>query len=169
MKLFFDQLPAPFGTIHLVTDGACMVSLDFKGFEERLHKLMSKRYETYELKDRDNPQGFTDRLKAYLDGDVRAVDDIPVDTGGTDFQKSCWELLRKIPAGETWTYGQMAKILGNPKASRAVGITNSLNPVGIVVPCHRVIGASGKLTGYAGGLKVKDWLLRHEAAQGQLI
>ena len=169
MKLFFDQLPAKFGTIHLVSDGERMVSLDFEGFQERLHKLMSKRYETYELVDADNPQGFTDVLKAYLAGDITAVDAIPVDTGGTDFQQSCWQLLRKIPAGETWTYGQMAKILGNPKASRAVGITNSLNPVGIVVPCHRVIGASGKLTGYAGGLNVKDWLLRHEGAQGQLL
>jgi methylated-DNA-[protein]-cysteine S-methyltransferase len=169
MKLFFDQLPAKFGTIHLVSDGERMVSLDFKGFEERLHKLMSKRYEAYELVDQDNPQGFTDILKAYLAGDITAVDAIPVDTGGTEFQKSCWELLRKIPAGETWTYGQMAKVLGNPNASRAVGITNSLNPVGIVVPCHRVIGASGKLTGYAGGLNVKDWLLKHEGAQGQLL
>ena len=169
MKLFFDQLPAKFCTIHLVSDGERMVSLDFKGFEERLHKLMSKRYEAYELVDQDNPQGFTDILKAYLAGDITAVDAIPVDTGGTEFQKSCWELLRKIPAGETWTYGQMAKVLGNPNASRAVGITNSLNPVGIVVPCHRVIGASGKLTGYAGGLNVKDWLLKHEGAQGQLL
>lgn len=130
---------------------------------------MSKRYETYELLDTDNPQGFTDILKAYLAGDITSVDAIPVDTGGTDFQQSCWQLLRKIPAGETWTYGQMAKLLNNPNASRAVGITNSLNPVGIVVPCHRVIGASGKLTGYAGGLNVKDWLLRHEGAQGQLL
>ncbi len=169
MKLFFDQIIAPFATIHLVTDGQSMISLDFQGFEERLDKLIVKRYKDYKLADRDNPQGFSDKIRAYLMGNIAAIDDIPVNTGGTDFQKSCWQLLRKIPAGETWTYGQMARMLGNPKAVRAVGMANSLNPVGIVVPCHRVIGANGKLTGYASGLSVKQWLLEHESAQRSFL
>jgi methylated-DNA-[protein]-cysteine S-methyltransferase len=88
-----------------------------------------------------------------------------VRTGGTDFQRSVWKALRDIPAGETRSYGQLAAAIGIPKAVRAVGLANGANPVGVIVPCHRVIGSGGKLTGYAGGLERKRWLLAHEAGR----
>jgi methylated-DNA-[protein]-cysteine S-methyltransferase len=86
-----------------------------------------------------------------------------VATNGTDFQKSVWHALRAIPAGQTVTYGELARRLGQPTAMRAVGLANGANPIGIVVPCHRVVGANGTLTGYAGGLERKRWLLAHES------
>jgi methylated-DNA-[protein]-cysteine S-methyltransferase len=103
-------------------------------------------------------------VRAYLAGSYGAIDGIPVDTGGTPFQRRVWSALRRIPAGQTLTYGALARRLGTPAASRAVGRAVSLNPVAIVVPCHRVIGADGRLTGYAGGLDRKRWLLAHERA-----
>jgi methylated-DNA-[protein]-cysteine S-methyltransferase len=93
---------------------------------------------------------------------VTSLENIAVNAGGTDFQQLVWQELQKIPVGTTLTYGELATNLGKPHASRAVGMANSLNPVAIVVPCHRVIGAKAKLTGYAGGLDRKQWLLTHE-------
>ncbi len=89
---------------------------------------------------------------------------VVVDTGGTEFQRRVWAELRAIPPGSTRTYGELAARLGGPNASRAVGLANSQNPLSIVVPCHRLVGSDGSLTGYAGGLARKQWLLRHEGA-----
>jgi O-6-methylguanine DNA methyltransferase len=94
---------------------------------------------------------------------------VAVATGGTAFQKSVWAALRQIPVGETLGYGALAARLGKPGAARAVGLANGLNPIGIVVPCHRVIGASGTLTGYAGGVERKAWLLAHEGARAPVL
>jgi methylated-DNA-[protein]-cysteine S-methyltransferase len=105
-----------------------------------------------------------DRLKAYFAGDIAAIEDIPAESGGTEFQRKCWKMLRKIPAGKTWSYNQLARRIGRPAAVRAVGAANGANPISVVVPCHRVIGADGSLTGYGGGLDRKLWLLRHEGA-----
>ena len=102
------------------------------------------------------------RMSAYLEGDLTAIDPIPVNPGGTTFQASVWQALRSIPPGTAMSYGALARQLGTPSAVRAVGTTNSLNPISIVLPCHRVIGANGSLTGYAGGLERKRWLLNHE-------
>ena len=108
---------------------------------------------------------FRRRMEDYFAGDLAAIDAVPVAAGGTDFQQSIWRGLRQIPAGLTWTYRQLASHIGRPKAVRAAGLANSLNPVSIIVPCHRVIGANASLTGYAGGLERKQWLLRHEGAR----
>ena len=110
------------------------------------------------------PERVRAAVEAYFAGDVHALDGLTVTTGGTDFQRSVWKALRAIPAGETRTYGQLAAAIGSPKAVRAVGLANGRNPVGLIVPCHRVIGANGTLTGYAGGLERKRWLLQHEGA-----
>jgi methylated-DNA-[protein]-cysteine S-methyltransferase len=99
---------------------------------------------------------------------LNALAGAPVSTGGTLFQEQVWKALQEIPAGHTRTYGELAARLGRVLAARAVGHANSLNPVAIIVPCHRVIGASSALTGYAGGLERKEWLLRHEKSQGML-
>jgi methylated-DNA-[protein]-cysteine S-methyltransferase len=112
------------------------------------------------------PNGFSSRLRAYLAGDLTCLDDIPLNTGGTPFQQQVWLALRTIPVGAVTTYGELVIRLGKtPNAARAVGITNSLNPIAIVLPCHRVVGANGDLTGYAGGLERKRWLLQHEGVE----
>ena len=103
-------------------------------------------------------------LSAYLDGDIGALDAVAVALGGTDFQREVWAALRAIPPGETRAYGALAAALGRPTATRAVAAANGQNPVSLIVPCHRVIGADGSLTGYAWGLARKRWLLEHEAA-----
>ncbi|MCG7534070.1 methylated-DNA--[protein]-cysteine S-methyltransferase [Pseudoalteromonas sp. OOF1S-7] len=102
-----------------------------------------------------------EQLTEYFAGQ-RTCFDVALDTQGTPFQQAVWQLLCQIPFGETNTYGWMANKLENPKAVRAVGSANGKNPISIIVPCHRIIGANGKLTGYAGGLARKSWLLAHE-------
>lgn len=109
-----------------------------------------------------------EQLAAYFAGELTAFD-LPLAPAGTEFQQKVWSQLRAIPYGETRTYGELATKLRRPTASRAVGAANGKNPLGIVVPCHRVIGASGDLTGYAGGLPMKKWLLAHEQRQLSLI
>ncbi|MFY1112598.1 MAG: methylated-DNA--[protein]-cysteine S-methyltransferase [Methanosarcinaceae archaeon] len=112
----------------------------------------------------ENKEFFRDvsgQLEAYFAGELESFD-VKLALEGTEFQKSVWNALCEIPYGETRTYGEVAKSIGNPKASRAVGLANNRNPISIIVPCHRVIGANGKLTGYASGLDVKEFLLRLE-------
>ena len=128
-----------------------------------MHRLLRAHYGACELKESAAPASLTQALGAYFDGDTDALADLPVATGGTPFQREVWKALRAIPAGTTMTYGQLAASLGRPGASRAVGAANGANPIAIVVPCHRVIGANGTLTGYASGLSHKQWLLDHEA------
>src|SRR5262249_39375574 len=102
-------------------------------------------------------------LTRYFDGEIAVLDAIETDAKGTEFQRTCWSNLRKIRAGTTTTYGALAKAMGKPAAMRAVGLANGANPIAIVVPCHRVVGSDGSLTGYGGGLERKRWLLAHEA------
>lgn len=104
-------------------------------------------------------------IENYFKGDIKGINALAVANFGTDFQKKVWQALRKIPAGETISYGELASQIGSPLASRAVGLANNRNPIAIVVPCHRVIGKNSSLTGYAGGLERKQWLLNHESAQ----
>ena len=101
-------------------------------------------------------------MNRYFAGDLEAIDNIPVQTAGTAFQRSVWNELRRIPTGAPVSYGKLAQRIARPKAVRAVGLANGANPIGIVVPCHRVIGSDGSLTGYGGGLERKRWLLEHE-------
>jgi methylated-DNA-[protein]-cysteine S-methyltransferase len=103
-----------------------------------------------------------EQLEAYFNGDLLAFD-LPVRLAGTEFQQRVWSGLQEIPFGVTMSYGELAAKVGNAKACRAVGLANGRNPVAIVVPCHRVIGANGTLTGYGGGLDRKQWLLDHES------
>ena len=101
------------------------------------------------------------QLDEYFRGE-RKTFDLPLAPKGTDFQKKVWNALQEIPYGETRTYGEIAAAVGNPKAARAVGMANNKNPIGIIIPCHRVVGANGKLVGYAGGMDKKEWLLQLE-------
>lgn len=111
-----------------------------------------------------------DALRAYFAGELRSFDALTLAPRGSDFFQRVWQALREIPFGETRSYGELARTIGHPSAARAVGLANGRNPISIIVPCHRVIGADGSLTGYAGGMRRKQWLLEHEReiATGQL-
>ena len=115
------------------------------------------------------PPALADALSACFAGDLAALDALQVAPAGSAFQSRVWALLRTIPPGETRSYGDLAQALGQPGAARAVGLANGANPIAIVIPCHRVIGANGTLTGYAGGMDRKAWLLRHEGALPPLL
>jgi methylated-DNA-[protein]-cysteine S-methyltransferase len=165
--LFLHHVTSPIGTILLVTDAAGQLrALDFLDYRERMDKLLARHYGPVSLTDTPTPARLAQALGDYFAGDLTALDGLTVATNGTDFQKAVWHALRAIPAGQTVTYGELARRLGQPTAMRAVGLANGANPIGIVVPCHRVVGANGTLTGYAGGLERKRWLLAHESAAG---
>lgn len=163
MKLLIDKINSEIGIILIVSDGEKLCAVDFADYELRMIKLLQRRYGSFVFQDVKDPEGFSSRIQAYLKGDHKSLDDIPVSTGGTAFQQQVWLALRTIPWGKTVSYGELATKIGKPTASRAVGLANSLNPVAIALPCHRVIGANATLTGYAGGLERKRWLLHHEA------
>lgn len=165
MTLQVDTLDTPIGPVHLVTDGRALCALELGSREERLLPLLRARFgRGVALEEARDPMGVTARARAWFAGDLSAFADVPVDGGGTPFQRRVWAALRAIPPGETVSYGALAASLGVPRAARAVGRANGQNPIAIAVPCHRVIGASGRLTGYAGGLERKRWLLEHERA-----
>jgi methylated-DNA-[protein]-cysteine S-methyltransferase len=162
MDLFVDRMPTPVGNLFLVWEGDCLRALDFGDYEDRFHRLLQVHYGKYHSTEARAPESIRGALASYFQGEITAIDRVPVQTNGTPFQLQVWKALREIPAGETTAYGELAVRIGNPRASRAVGLANGSNPIGIVVPCHRVIGANGKLTGYGGGLDRKRWLLEHE-------
>ncbi|MEO6205373.1 MAG: methylated-DNA--[protein]-cysteine S-methyltransferase [Mycobacteriales bacterium] len=119
---------------------------------------------TFGARDGQTLPELREQLSAYFAGD-REDFDVAIDAAGTPFQQRVWAGLREIPYGQTWSYGELAAHLGQPTASRAVGLANGRNPISIVVPCHRVVGSTGALTGYGGGVKRKRWLLDHERSQ----
>jgi methylated-DNA-[protein]-cysteine S-methyltransferase len=140
-------------------------ALGWEDFEARLHRQLAAQYgNRFKLQSRPTSALIREALHAYLEGKLDAIDGIPVETGGTAFQRAVWEELRRIPVGTTLSYSELATRVGRPKAVRAVGHANGSNPICIVVPCHRLIGSNGALTGYGGGLERKRWLLKHEAA-----
>lgn len=159
----------PLGPISIVCDEARVCALAFSDHEATIERDLRMRYGAYRLRPADDPAGAAAALRAYLAGDHAALDAVPVDLGGTPFQRAVWSELRLIPPGTTISYSALARRIGRPSATRAVGLANGANPVAIIVPCHRVIGADGTLTGYGGGLHRKSWLLAHEQGpQAQL-
>jgi O-6-methylguanine DNA methyltransferase len=164
IRLLLERYTSPIGEILIAADGEGLLrALDFADSEARMHRLLRLHYHRYAIDDRLAPSTIAATLAAYFDGDLSRIADLNVRTGGTAFQRTIWAALRSIPAGTTISYGGLARTLARPKASRAVGLANGANPVAIVVPCHRVIGADGSLTGYGGGLMRKRWLLQHES------
>jgi len=159
-----SHLRSPLGEMLLVSEGGTICALEFLDQKDRVHKLLRRRYGNFNLMKARDPETYCARVQAYFDGALDAIDHLPVDGGGTPFQRRVWSALRAIPAGTTLSYSALAACLGMPKAVRAVAGANALNPVSIIVPCHRVIGADGALRGYAGGLQRKRWLLQHEGA-----
>jgi methylated-DNA-[protein]-cysteine S-methyltransferase len=158
------HVPSPIGTIHVFALEGALVALALGDDDDWAARALARRFGRYELEEKKDPAGAARALGRYFGGDLGAIDAVSVDPGGTPFQKRVWAALRKIPAGTTLAYSALAQKLGDPLAVRAVAAANGRNPVGIVIPCHRVIGADGSLVGYGGGLPRKRWLLAHEGA-----
>ena len=163
--LTLSRFASPIGDILLVTDADDAVrALDFADYEPRMRSLLIRHHGTDATSPGETPVAVHAALDRYFKGDLAALDPLVVRTGGTAFQRAVWAALRTIPVGETLSYRGLAERIGKPSAVRAVGLANGANPVGVIVPCHRVIGANGALTGYAGGIERKRWLLAHEAS-----
>lgn len=163
MTLAFRYLPSPVGRLTLVAGDAGLCAVLWED-DKPGRVVLGEMGEAPGHAVLDQAEA---ELSDYFVGH-RTTFDVPLDFHGTDFQISVWQALTQIPFGETRSYGDIARQLGNPAAVRAVGAANGRNPVSIIAPCHRVIGASGKLTGFAGGLEAKAWLLRHET-RGTLL
>ena len=165
--LFVARLASPIGTMLVVFDtDERLRALDWIDYAARLQHLL-KRYwgthgQAFTLKETAPPAPLRIALDHYFAGDLAAIEHLRIHLGGTPFQRAVWQALRAIPAGQTMSYGALARELKRPLAVRAVGAANGANPIGLVVPCHRVIRANGALTGYGGGLSRKRWLLTHE-------
>jgi methylated-DNA-[protein]-cysteine S-methyltransferase len=157
-----DQVETPIGPMLLMVKGDMLIGLEFDDQPERYMKDIRRRFSDHEMRERVNPCGFSDRVRAYYKGDLQAIDALPARGDGTPFQERVWAELRRIKVGTTISYGELAIRLGDRNAMRAVGLANGRNPISVVVPCHRVIGADGTLTGYGGGVPRKSWLLNHE-------
>jgi methylated-DNA-[protein]-cysteine S-methyltransferase len=165
--LVLDHLTTPIGTMLVAADASgSLRALDWEEYVERMLRLLRLHYgrEGFALSEGRAPASIREPLERYFAGELDALASIPVATGGTSFQREVWAALRSIPAGETLSYGALAAAIGRPAAVRAVGHANGSNPIGVVVPCHRVIGKDASLTGYAGGIERKRWLLGHERA-----
>jgi methylated-DNA-[protein]-cysteine S-methyltransferase len=165
LQFISDRLPTPIGDLLIVADDEGNLRATFwTDQEEDLQRMLRRHFagRPVELQPERNPHGVTHVIARYFAGELHAIDTLPVATAGTPFQREVWSALREIPCGTTISYGQLAARLGRPAAVRAVGLANGANPIGVVVPCHRVIGANGSLTGYGGGIERKRWLLDHE-------
>jgi methylated-DNA-[protein]-cysteine S-methyltransferase len=164
-RLTVDRFDTPIGVALLAVDEAgSLRAFDWTDHEPRQIRLMARYNGDVPIEPGPAPAAIRAALTAYFEGDLHAIEAIEWRTGGTAFQLSCWRALCDIPVGTTVSYGQQAARIGKPRAVRAVGLANGANPIGLVVPCHRVIGTNGSLTGYGGGLHRKRWLLRHEGA-----
>jgi len=154
------MMPSPIGPLRLVARTDALVAIDFPDHDGGLEARPIRA-----------PHTILDRARKELDeyfAGKRTEFSVPLSADGTPFQQKVWDALVTIPFAQTWSYGQLAKKIGRPSASRAVGAANGRNPLPIIVPCHRVIGASGSLVGFGGGLPTKKWLLAHEQGQRQL-
>ena len=165
LQFLLDRVSTPIGDMVIAADskGNLRVAL-FTEDEEVVRRQLRLHYgeRGFSVEAVSNPHGLSGAIAQYFAGDLDVIDTLPVETGGTTFQREVWSALRAIPCGTTISYGKLAEGIGRPAAVRAVGLANGANPVAVIVPCHRVIGANGSLTGYGGGIERKRWLLNHE-------
>ena len=167
LPLLIDRIDTPIGQMLIVADhNGNLRAADWRDYEARMHRLLQIHYgeKGFRLEPTRNPNGLSDTIRSYFAGELQAINSLPVQTAGTPFQREVWRALRSIRCGTTISYSKLAEQIGRPAAVRAVGLANGSNPIGVVVPCHRVIGSNGSLTGYGGGIERKRWLLRHESA-----
>jgi methylated-DNA-[protein]-cysteine S-methyltransferase len=169
LRLFLDKLSTPIGDLRLVADEKGKLRLAyFSDHDDEIRRHLELRYSAagFVLETARDPHGYMKTMARYFEGDLGAIDALPVEASGTPFQQEVWRALRTIPCGSTTSYGKLAEQIGRPAAVRAVGAANGANPIAVVVPCHRVIGSNGSLTGYGGGIERKRWLLDHEKGNG---
>ncbi len=165
-RFYLDRMATPIGTALLVTDaGGALRALDWEDYEHRMRELLRLHYGAVDLRDQPAPAEMRTALSDYFEGDLGRLLAIAWRIAGTPFQRKVWTALAQIPAGTTLSYGALAARLDMPKAVRAVGHANGSNPISVVLPCHRLIGADGSLVKYGGGLERKRWLLRHEGVE----
>jgi methylated-DNA-[protein]-cysteine S-methyltransferase len=161
-----DRLDTPIGVALLVSDDdGVLRALDWEDYEPRMKELLRLQYGAVILNEARAPRDLKAALSGYFKGDLDRLRQIEWRVAGTAFQQKVWKALPKIPAGTTMSYGALANKIGLPKAIRAVGHANGSNPISVVVPCHRLIGANGSLIKYGGGLQRKRWLLQHEGVE----
>ncbi|MGC8555363.1 MAG: methylated-DNA--[protein]-cysteine S-methyltransferase [Candidatus Acidulodesulfobacterium sp.] len=162
---YSEHIATPIGEMIAVVDSEKRLrALDWTDCETRMYQLFRLQYIRCDVKliAGKIPIEIKQKLNAYWQGDIESIDYIPVKTCGTCFQQEAWSVLRTIPAGKTISYKIQAAKIGKPSAIRAVALADKFNPILIVIPCHRIIGSDGSICGYAGGLKRKQWLLKHE-------
>jgi methylated-DNA-[protein]-cysteine S-methyltransferase len=165
VTILLDRIHTPIGSMLIAADRegnlrVCLFAEDKEILRRYLRLQCGPR--DFTLEHSLNPHGLSAAITRYFAGELDAINRIPVETGGTGFQQKVWRALRTVPCGTTTSYGTLARQIGHPAAVRAVGTANGANPVAVVLPCHRVIGANGSLTGYGGGIERKRWLLDHE-------
>jgi methylated-DNA-[protein]-cysteine S-methyltransferase len=159
--ILIQTIESPIGPLAAAERAGRVCLLHFGPDEPALDAIF-ERWHPGEPRTRQSLPAVAAILERYFGGEIAALDSVAVELNGTPFQKSVWQALRRIPAGTTISYAELAKRIGDPAAVRAVGTANGANPVAVIVPCHRVIGSNGRLTGYGGGLDRKQWLLEHE-------
>jgi methylated-DNA-[protein]-cysteine S-methyltransferase len=164
-NFFSERFNTPTGWMHIVTDDEQRLrASDWENMGDRMLQWLRLQYgeNGFRLEAARTPSQARLALESYFEGQIAALDAVRTLARGTDFQRLVWSALREIPAGSTLSYGKLAARIGRPAAVRAVGAANGANPIPVVVPCHRVIGADASLTGFGGGLERKHWLLTHE-------
>lgn len=152
----------PIDPLTLATRSGRLCLVHFGTKELPIRATLQRWYPGETIEHRTDSAGAATALAKYFSGDLDALDGVEVEMNGTPFQQRVWTALRSVRAGSTASYSDIAAAIGVPRAVRAVGAANGANPVAVIVPCHRIIGSNGTLTGYGGGLKRKEWLLRHE-------
>lgn len=162
MMLEVAEFASPIGKITLALREGRLCALSFTEGWSRTRGTLERRFGRVELRPAKDTVDVVRHLRRYFDGELAALAAIAVDPGGTVFQQKVWAALRRVPPGKTVSYRDLARSIDSPAAARAVGAANGANPIGIVIPCHRAIGANGRLVGYAWGVDRKEWLLTHE-------
>jgi methylated-DNA-[protein]-cysteine S-methyltransferase len=166
MDVTETKMESPIGELRLVASDAGICRVAFGPPEPELRRELERRFGDVRVAEADHRRAVLDRarraLDRYFSGADETFEGIPLDPGGTEFQRQVWSSLKRIPAGETRSYAEIAAAVSRPRATRAVGSANRVNPIPVIVPCHRVIGSDGAMRGYAGRIDRKEWLLRHE-------
>jgi methylated-DNA-[protein]-cysteine S-methyltransferase len=163
-----NVLESPIGALTLAAHEGRLCVLHFGADDQAVRRALQRWYPGEAIEEHEDPGGARGRLDAYFAGDLDALDAVDVELNGTTFQKQVWTALRTVRAGTTAAYAEIARAISAPSAIRAVGAANGANPVAIIVPCHRIIGTNGSLTGYGGGIDRKRWLLEHEGMRLRL-
>lgn len=165
LGFLIDRIATPIGELVVIADPEGRLrTIDWTEHAARMTLLLDRYYGKggYALTPKRDPNGLSSAMRRYFKGEIGVLAELPIATTGTPFQKSIWQALRKIEDGTAISYAELARRIGRPNAVRAAGLANGQNPISIVVPCHRVIGSNGSLTGYGGGIERKQWLLDHE-------